>query len=59
MEMFGGSTASYLARTHRIPLIVLIFIGLEAKNVLDYQGRAGSTSTVQWTPRPVIFGVDI
>ena len=58
MEMFGGSAASYLARTPRIPLFVLIFIGLETKNVLDYQGRAGSTSIVQWTLRPVIFGVD-
>ena len=56
MEMFGGSDASYLALTPRIPLFVLIFIGLETKNVLDYQGRAGSTSIVQWTLRPVIFG---
>ena len=56
MEMFGGSTASYLARTPRIPLFVPIFIGLETKNVLDYQGRAGSTSIVQWTLRPVISG---
>ena len=59
MEMFGGSTASYLARTPRIPLFVFIFIGLETKNVLDYQGRAGSTSIVQWTLRPVIFGVEV
>ena len=58
MEMFGGSAASYLARTPRIPLFVLIFIGLETKNVLGYQGRAGSTSIVQWTLRPVIFGVE-
>ena len=58
MEMFGRSAASYLARTPRIPLFVLIFIGLETKNVLDYQGRTGSTSIVQWTLRPVIFGVD-
>ena len=56
--MFGGTAASYLARTPRIPLFVLIFIGLETKNVLDYQVRAGSTSIVQWTLRPVIFGVD-
>ena len=49
-EMFGGSTASYLARTPRIPLFVLIFIGLEIKKRLDYQGRAGSTSIVRWTP---------
>ena len=55
-QMFGGSTASYLARTPRIPLIVLIFIGLETKSVLDYHGgRRGITSIVQWTPRPVIF----
>ena len=59
MEMFGGSAASYLARTPRIPLFVLVFIGLEAKKLLDYQGRAGSTSIVQWTLRPVIFGVEI
>ena len=59
MEIFGGSTASYLARTPRIPLFVLIFIGLETKNVLDYQGRAGSTSIAQWTLCPVIFGVEI
>ena len=59
MEIFGGSTASYLARTPRIPLFEFIFIGLETKNVLDYQGRAGSTSIVQWTLRPVIFGVEI
>ena len=57
MDMFGGSTAAYLARTPRIPLFVLIFIGLETKSVLVYQGRAGSTSIVQWTLRPVIFGV--
>ena len=55
----GGSTASYLAHTPRIPLFLLIFIRLETKNVLDYQGRAGSTSIVQWTLRPVIFGVEI
>ena len=29
-------------RTPRIPLFVLIFIVLETKNVLDYQGRAGA-----------------
>ena len=33
-------------------------VGGETKNVLDYQGRAGSTSIVQWTLRPVIFGVE-
>ena len=62
MEMFGESTASYLARTPRIPFFVFIFIGLETKNVLDYQGRAGSTCIVQWTLRsgiskPVVWGM--
>ena len=30
MEMNGGSTASYLARTPRVCLAMLILIGLEA-----------------------------
>ena len=58
MEMFGGRAASYLARTPRIPFLVFSSTGLERKNVLDYQGRAGSTSIAQWTFRPVIFGVE-
>ena len=38
METFGGSTASYLARTPRIPLFVLVFIGLETKNARGGRG---------------------
>ena len=41
MAMIGGSSAPYLARTPCVPLFVLRLIGLETKNVLDYQGRAG------------------
>ena len=41
MEMFGGSAASYLARTPRIPQFVLIFIGLETKNVFRLPGAGG------------------
>ena len=52
MEMFGGSTASYLARAPRIPLFVLIFIGLETKNALDYQGRAGDHFHCTVDPSP-------
>ena len=40
------------------PLICPYFHRVGNKDVLDYQGRAGSTSIVQWTLRPVIFGVD-
>ena len=50
-------------RTSRVPLaspyLCFFFIGLETKNILDFQGRAGSTSIVQWTLRPVTFGVDL
>ena len=52
MEMFGGSTGSYLARTPRIPLFMLIFIGLETKNVLDSQGRAGEHFHCTVDPSP-------
>ena len=44
MEMDGGSTVSYLTRTPRVPLFMLVLVGL------DFQGRRGITS--------VIFGVD-
>ena len=54
MEMDGGSTASYLTRTPRITLFMLVFIGLEAKELLDFQGR-GITSIVRRNLRPVIF----
>ena len=57
-EMNGGSTASYLARTPRVPLFMLIFIGLETKGLLDFQGRHGIASAVWWNLRPVIFGAD-
>ena len=36
---------------------MLIFIGLETKGVLDFEGRHGIASVVRWNLRPVIFGV--
>ena len=59
MEINGRSTVSYLVRTPRIPLFMLILIGLEAKNRLAFQGRRGIASVVRWNFRPVIFGVEI
>ena len=41
MEMNGGSSAPYLARTPCIPLFVHCLIRVEAEGLLDYQGRAG------------------
>ena len=58
MEMTGGSKASYLACTPCVPVLLLVFIGLEAKGLLDFQGRRGITSVVRWNPHPVIFGVE-
>ena len=47
MEMNGGSSAPYLARTWK------------QKGFLDYQGGGrGIISIVRWNLRPVIFGVD-
>ena len=57
--MNGGSTASYLARTLLHPcLFCFCFLGLEAKGLLDFQGRRGITSVVRWNLRAVVFGVD-
>ena len=58
MEMIGGSSASYLARTPCVPYFLPWSIGVETEGLLDYQGRAGIISIVQWNLRPVIFGVD-
>ena len=59
MEMNGGSTASYLASTLGAPVFLLVLIGLEAKGLLDFQGRRGITSVVQCNLRPVMFGVEL
>ena len=32
-----------------------VFTGLEARGLLDFQGRRGITSVVRWNPRPVIL----
>ena len=57
-EMNGGSTASYLARTPRVPLFVFIFVGLAATGLVDFRGRRGIASVVRWNLRPVIFSAD-
>ena len=59
MEMNGKGTVSYLVRTPRKPFFTLILIGLEAKNLLAFEGRRGIASVVRWNFRPVIFGVEI
>ena len=45
-------------RTPRVPFVMLILIGLEAKGLLAFQGRRGIASVVRWNVRPVIFGVE-
>ena len=57
MEMIGGVTASYLARTPCVPFGSLFRLDLEAKGLFDFQGRRGITSIVRSNPRPVILGV--
>ena len=59
MEMNARSTASYLTRTPRVPLFMLILIGLEAKGLLAFQARRGMISVVRWNLRLVIFGVEL
>ena len=59
MEMIGGTSVSYLARTPCVPLFLLCLIGVETEGLLDYWGRAGIISIVRWNLRPVIFGVEV
>ena len=53
-----GNASYRLGKTAWTSLFKEVRVFKETKNVLDYQGRAGSTSIVQWTLRPVIFGVE-
>ena len=59
VEMNGGSSAPYLACTLCVPLFCTLFNRGETEGLLDYQGRTGIISIVQWNRRPVIFGVGI
>ena len=52
------SSAAHLARTPRFPLFVLCLVRVETEGLLDYQGKAGIMSIVQWNVRPVIVGVE-
>ena len=56
MEMNGGSSAPYLARTPCVPLFCTLFNRGGIYGLLDYRGRAGNMSIVRWNLRPVIFG---
>ena len=58
MEMNGGSSAPYLARTPCVPSFLHCLKRVEAEGLLDYQGRARIISIVRWNLRPVIFGVE-
>ena len=51
MEMNGRRTVSYLVRTPPVPFFILNLMGLEAKGCIDFQGRRGITSVVQWNLR--------
>ena len=52
MDMNGGSSASYLARSHCVAVFWLVLIGPEAKGLLALQGRRGIASVVRWNPHP-------
>ena len=53
-DMNGGSTASYLARTPRVPFCYAYFHRSGSKGLLDFQGRRGIASIqVRWNIRPV------
>ena len=58
MEMIGGSSVSYLARTPCVPLFCTLFNRGGTEGLLDYQERAGIISIARWKLCPVIFGVE-
>ena len=58
MEMNGGSSASYLARTPRVPLFCTLFPKGGSKRAFRLSGEGGMISIVRWKFRPVIFGGD-
>ena len=55
MEMNGGSTVSYLARTLGVAAFWLILIGPDTKGRLDFQGRRGITSEMTKMTKMVDF----
>ena len=60
MEMKRGSASAYLARAPLASLCFVYFIiGLEAKGLLDFQGRRGVTSVARRDLCPVMFGVEM
>ena len=58
MEMIGGSSVSYLARTPCVPLLSTLSDRGGNRRAFRLPGRAGIISIVRWNLRPVIFGVE-
>ena len=52
IEMFGGSSAPYLACTPCVPLFCTSFNRVETEGLLDYQGRAGDHVHCTVEPSP-------
>ena len=52
MEMIGGSSAPYLARTPCVPLFCTLFNSGGNRGALDYQGRAGDHFHCTVEPSP-------
>ena len=42
-----------------VPVPLLILVGLEAKELSDFQGRRVIIFLVRWNLRPVTFGVEL
>ena len=59
MEMNGGSSAPYLARTPCVPLFCALFNRGGSRGFFRLPGAGGDHFIVRWSLRPVIFGVDL
>ena len=59
MEMIGGSSASYLARTPCVPLFCTLSTKAGNRRAFRLPGAGrGIISIVRWNLRPVIFGAE-
>ena len=60
MEMNGGSSVRYLARTPCVPLFSTLFNRGGNRRAFRLPGAGrGIIAIVRWNLRPVIFGVDL
>ena len=57
MEMNGGSSVLYLARTPYVPSVCTLFNRVGKRRAFRLPGEGGIISIVQWNLRPAIFGV--